>query len=364
VTSTGGSAGQAPVKPPGQAMRRVTTTRRIADAARASEERAWRWSARVAVLLPLGALVFAVAVLALKAWPAVKVNGFGFLTGSEWGGTGGAYSTTVTTHGVKHPQGAVYGAWPIIAGTIQSSAIAIIFAVPVSIGAAFALTERLPGWVSRPLGFAIEILAGIPSVVIGLWGLLTLGPFLAKHVYPVIADHAPDVPVLRYFRNPVGSGEGLLTAGIVLGLMIVPIITSTTRDLFLQVPTLPKEGGSALGMTDWEVAQKVTLPWVRSGIIGATVLGLGRALGETIAMVLVGGSALRLAANIYAPFGTIAATILSQLDGAEVDGTGFAVATLAELALVLAVISVAVNLFARVIITRSSRLSGPTGRGA
>jgi len=341
-------------------MRRVSVTRRIADAARASEERAWRWSARVAVILPLAALVFAVTVLAIKALPAIKVNGFGFLTGSAWS-YGSAYGTTVHTHGVAHPMGSQFGAWPIIAGTIQSSVIAIIFALPISIGAAFALTERLPGWVSRPLGFAIEILAGIPSVVIGLWGLLILGPFLAKHIYPIVADHAPNVPVLRYFRNPVGTGEGLLTAGIVLGLMIVPIITSTTRDLFLQVPTLPKEGGSALGMTDWEVAQKVTLPWVRSGIIGATVLGLGRALGETIAMVLVGGSALRLAANIYSPFGTIAATILSQLDGAMTDGTGFAVATLAELGLVLAVISVAVNLVARTIIRRTSALGPAVG---
>jgi phosphate transport system permease protein len=338
-------------------------TRRIADAARANEERAWHWSARVAVILPLAALVFAVTVLAIKAWPAIRVNGFYFLTGSIWN-YGNRYGTTVHTHGVAHPQGSQFGAWPIIAGTLQSSAIAIILAVPISIGAAFALTERLPGWVSRPLGFAIEILAGIPSVVIGLWGLLTLGPFLAHHVYPLVADHMPDVPVLNEFRNPVGEGEGLLTAGIVLGLMIVPIIASTTRDLFLQVPSLPKEGGEALGMTDWEVAQKISLPWVRSGIIGATVLGLGRALGETIAVAMIGGSALRLAPNIYSPFTTIAATILTQLDGALSDGTGFVVATLAELGLVLAVISVGVNLAARLIITRSSRLGAPVGRGA
>ena len=128
--------------------------------------------------------------------------------------------------------------------------------------------------------------------------------------------------------------------------MIIPIVASTTRDLFLQVPPLPKEGGEALGMTSWEVANRITLPWVRSGIIGASVLGLGRALGETIAVALVGGASLHVAPNIYQPFGTIAATILTQLEGALTDGTGFAVATLAELALVLAVISVAVNLAA------------------
>jgi phosphate transport system permease protein len=335
----------------------------MADAARANEERAWRWSARVAVVLPLAALAFAVAVLAVKAWPAIEVNGWGFVTGSQWN-YGSSYGATVHTHGVAHPMGSEFGAWAIIAGTIQSSIIAVLLAVPLSIGAAFALTERLPTWISRPLGFSIEILAGIPSVVIGLWGLLTLGPFLARHVYPIVADHMPDVPVLRYFRGPVGEGEGLLTAGIVLGLMIVPIIASTTSDLFRQVPRLPKEGGEALGMTDWEVASKVTLPWVRAGIIGATVLGLGRALGETIAVAMIGGSVLRLAPNIYQPFTSIAATILTQLDGALSDGTGFAVATLAELGLVLAVISVGVNMLARLIINRSARLGGPVGRGA
>jgi phosphate transport system permease protein len=146
--------------------------------------------------------------------------------------------------------------------------------------------------------------------------------------------------------------------------MIVPIIASTTRDLFLQVPALPKEGADALGMTQWEVARKVSIPWVRSGIIGATVLGLGRALGETIAVALIGGSALHLADNAYLPFGTIASTILEQLDSALSDATGFAVATLAELALVLAVISVGVNLAARLIISRSGRLGPPVGRGA
>src|SRR5580704_837345 len=216
----------------------------MADAARAGEEKVWRGSARVAVILPLGALLFAVTVLAIKAWPAVKVNGFSFLTGSQWN-YGSAYGATVHTDGVAHPMGSKFGAWPIILGTIQSSAIALIFALPISIGAAFALTERLPGWITRPLGFAIEILAGIPSVVIGLWGLLTFGPWLAQNIYPAMADVAgwfPNVWPFNYFRGPTGAGEGLLTSGIVLGMMIIPIIASTTRDLFISVPPLPKEG--------------------------------------------------------------------------------------------------------------------------
>ncbi|HUY66175.1 MAG TPA: phosphate ABC transporter permease subunit PstC [Acidimicrobiales bacterium] len=354
-----------PASPPASGVhpiRRSSLAWRIGGAIRANEEQAWRWSARVASLIPLGALAFVLTVLAVKAWPAIKVNGVGFLTSSSWK-PGNTYGATVHTDGVAHPLGASYGAWPMIAGTLQTSAIAVALAVPISIGAAFALTERLPRWLSQPLGFAIEVLAGIPSVIIGLWGVLTLGPFLSKHVYPIVADQMPDVPVLRYFRNPTGHGEGLLTSGIVLALMIVPIIASTTRDLFLQVPPLPKEGAEALGMTDAEVARRVTVPWVRAGIIGATVLGLGRALGETIAVAMISGSILgSVAPNIYGTMTTIAATIVTQLDSAATDGTGFATATLAEAGLLLAVISVVVNLIARGIVVRTSRLGAPVGR--
>ncbi len=359
----GGSTGL-PASPPasGVPIRRASLAWRIGGAIRANEEQAWRWCARAASLIPLGALAFVLTVLAVKAWPAIKVNGVGFLTSSSWK-PGNTYGATVHTDGVAHPLGASYGAWPMIAGTLQTSAIAVALAVPISIGAAFALTERLPRWLSQPLGFAIEVLAGIPSVIIGLWGVLTLGPFLSQHVYPIVADHMPDVPVLRYFRNPTGHGEGLLTSGIVLALMIVPIIASTTRDLFLQVPPLPKEGAEALGMTDAEVARRVTVPWVRSGIIGATVLGLGRALGETIAVAMISGSILgSVAPNIYGTMTTIAATIVTQLDSAATDGTGFATATLAEAGLLLAVISVVVNLIARGIVVRTSRLGAPVGR--
>lgn len=358
----GGTAGKSPaahLKP--SALHPGTFLRRIADGARASEEGIWKVAGRVAVTLPLVALVFALSVLLVKGYPAIRVNGWKFLTGKVWS-YGSGYGATVHTDGVAHPQGSSFGALTIISGTLQSSAIALIVAVPISIGAAFALTERLPSWISKPFGFAIEILAGIPSVVIGLWGLLTLGPILARDVYPFIGKHMPNVPVLNYFRgSPSAGGQGLLTAGLVLGLMIIPIIASTTRDLFQQVPPLPKEGAAALGMTDWEVAHKVTLPWVRSGIIGASVLGLGRALGETVAVALVSGSIIQFAPNAFGTMTTIAATILTQLDGAETDGTGFAVATLAELGLVLAVISVLVNLAARAIINRSSALGPSVG---
>jgi phosphate transport system permease protein len=343
--------------------RRAFGLRRVGSFLRGSEESVWRWSARVASLIPLVGLVFVLTVLAIKAWPAIRVNGPGFLTRSAWS-PGSTYGAPVRTDGVLHPVGSSYGAWPLIAGTLQTSAIALIVALPISLGTAFALTERLPRWLARPISFFVEILAGIPSVIIGLWGVLTLGPFLADHVYPFISNNMPNVPVLRYFKGNVGYGEGLLTSGLVLGLMIVPIIASTARDLFLQVPPLPKEGAEALGMTEAEVARRVTIPWVRSGLIGATVLGLGRALGETIAVAMITGSILgKVAPNVYGTMTTIAATIVSQLDSAATDGTGFAISTLAEAGLVLAVISVVVNVLARVIVNRTSQHLAPVGRG-
>ena len=328
----------------------------------ALEERLWRSGGRVAAIIPVIGLSLIVAVLAVKAWPAIRVNGWGYFSGSQWL-PGNTYGGVVRTHGVAHPLGASYGAWPLIWGTIQTSVIAVVIAVPLSIGTALALTERLPRWLAQPLGFFVEILAGIPSVIIGLWGVLVLGPFLAHHVYPLVANNVPDVWGLRYFKGSVGYGEGLLTASLVLALMIVPIIAATTRDLFLQVPALPKEGAEALGMTDAEVARRVTIPWVRSGIIGATVLGLGRALGETMAVAMVSGSVLgQVAPNIYSTMTTIAATIVSQLDSAATDATGFAISNLAEAGLVLAAMSIVVNVAARSIVRRTSRLAAPVGR--
>jgi len=343
---------------------RLAVLRRVRSFARTNEHHLWVAGGRLAAVVPVVALALTTLVLAWKAWPAARVNGLHFLVASAWK-PGSTYGAVTHTAGVAHPVGASYGAWPVIAGTLESSLIAIVIALPIAVGAAFALTERVGGWLAEVLRYAIEILAGVPSVLIGLWGALTLGPLLANDVYPLIARNTPDVPLLRFFRGPVGHGEGLATSGIVLSLMIIPIIASTTRTLFAQVPPLPKEGGEALGMTDWEVSRRITIPWVRAGILGAAVLGLARALGETIAVAMVSGSLLNtVAPNLYGTMGTIAATLVTQLDSAFVDGTGFEVRTLAELAVVLVVVLLVVNTAARLIIRRAGGPTAPVGTGA
>jgi len=313
--------------------------------------------------LPLVFLVLILAALVWKAIPAIEYNGFGFFGRTTWN-LGNLYAPLVTGHGVTHPPGASYGAVPLIVGTLASSAIAIILAVPVGIGTALVVVEKLPPRLSNGVGFCLEVLAGFPSVVIGLWGALTFGPFIAHHIAPVIARNAPDVPVLAYFRGNTGNGEGMLVSGLVLAVMIIPIIASTTRDLIRQVPSLPREGAAALGMSDWECARRVTLPWVSTGIVGAVVLGLGRALGETMAVAMVSGAELgAMPTNVYSTMTTIAATVVSQLDSALTDSTNFAVKTLAEVSLVLMLITLLTNVAARALVRRTSGTALPVGRG-
>jgi len=313
-------------------------------------------------LIPALALAFIVISLVLEAWPAIHCNGWSFFSSSAWN-PGGGYGAVITTC-APHAQGAAFGAGPLIAGTLASSAIALVIAVPVSIGAALVIVERLPRRIGTLVGLFLELLAGIPSVIIGLWGVLTFGPFISGHVVPVIARNMPDVPVLKYFGGSTGTGLGLLNSGLILAIMIIPIIAATTRDLIRQVPVLPREGALALGLSDWECARRVTLPWVGSGIIGAIVLGLGRALGETIAVAMVSGSVTgQYPGSVYSAMTTFAATIVNQLDGALGDATGYWLKTLAECALVLMAITLLVNVAARFLVRKVSGTALPVGRG-
>lgn len=312
--------------------------------------------------IPLVALAFIVVALLIKALPAIRVNGFKFFTTSVWN-QGNFYAPLTSTHGVPHPPGADYGALDLIVGTVESSFIALALAIPIGVGTALIVVEKLPQRLSNGVGFFLEVLAGIPSVIFGLWGYLTFGPWLSHHLAP-IANRIPDVPVLRFFRGPTGGGQGLLTTSLILTLMILPILAATTRDLLRQVPRPTVEGAVALGMTDSESMRTVTLRWIRSGVIGASVLGLGRALGETMAVAMVSGVILgRTAPTIWSSMNTIAAAIVTQLDAAFTDASGFAVRTLAELAIVLFAITLVANIGARMLVRKVSGTALPVGRG-
>jgi phosphate transport system permease protein len=359
-------AASAPVAGPGAGAGGVPLPRRAGQALRAAVRRgdAVRWLGLGGALLPTLGLGFILVVLLVEALPAIRFNGLHFFTRSVWDEGTGYNATIVNTGGVQHLSGASYGAVPEIVGTLATSAIALIIGVPVAVGAALVIVERLPRRLASGVSMFLELLAGIPSVVIGLWGAVTFGPFIAHHIAPYIANNMPDVPVFSYFRGATGNGEGLLVSGLVLAIMVIPIVAATTRDLIRQVPILPREGAIALGMSDAQCARKVTLPWVGSGIVGAVVLGLGRALGETMAVAMTCGVALgAVPGNVYTTMTTIAATIVTYLDTAFLDGTGFAVRTIAELALVLMIITLLVNILARMLVRRVSGTALPVGRG-
>ena len=327
-------------------------------------QRAIVYLSTATAVIPFLGLLAMVVILLVEAIPAVRYNGLSFFTSSLWS-PGNFYGTPIHDHGVAHLPGAHFGAWTLIAGTLESSLIAIIVGLPIAIGAAVLLVEKLHRRLAAGIGLCLEILAGVPSAVIGLWGIISFGPFLAKHVYPIL-ERMPNVPVLNFFHGSTGTvsatGQGLLTGGLVLAAMIIPLIASTARDLLRQVPTLTKEGAEALGLTSTESFMTVQARWTRSGIIGVTVLALGRALGETIAIAMVGGSVLQISPNVYGSMTTIAAAIVTQLDSALTDPTGLAVKSLAEAALVLMLISLVVNAGARALIRRSAKSAGlPTG---
>ena len=223
-------------------------------------DRAVRLVSLLGAAFPLAAVIFILAVLLINAYPSILYNGLGFFYRQAWAFGNFYGDQTVTHNGIIAPTGASYGALPFIAGTLLTSIIAFVVGVPIAIGAALMLTEKIPAVLRGRLSFFLELLAGIPSVIYGLWGLVALGPFLAAHVYPALARGLGFIP---WLAGPVGSGQGLLTAGLVLAVMIIPIVASTTRDLLAQVPALPREGALALGLTPWEAARYVQAALLR-----------------------------------------------------------------------------------------------------
>lgn len=282
-----------------------------------------------AFAISLAALaVLLLAQLITSSLPAIEAFGFRFVIESAW-----------------DPVMETFGALPFIYGTIVTSFIALLFAVPLSIGAAVFLTQYISPKVSYVLSFLIEIIAAIPSVVIGLWGIFVLIPFMREYAGPFLVEYLGFIPV---FQGPV-YGPSILTGALILTIMIVPIITSITKDAINTVPILQREGMIALGATRWEVITKVILPYARPGIIGGVMLGLGRAIGETMAITMVIGNAPQIPASLLAPGDTLASVIANQFSEAT---SVLHESALIELGLILFIIAILINICARLILRR------------
>jgi phosphate transport system permease protein len=300
----------------------------------------------LSLLIP-AALCAVVLFLLIFSAQAIGFNGFGFVTRVIWD-LGDLYGDPVTVRGVLVPSGANYGIAVFIVGTLLSSAIAILIAVPLSVGAAIFLAEAVPQKIRPVLSMLVELVAVVPSVVFGLWGIAVLVPFIGTVLGPVISKYLGFIPFLA--GGASGGGYGLLAASVVLALMITPIIATTLLDALLQVPKENRESAFALGATHFEVVSKAMLPMVRTTLIGGIVLALGRALGETMAVLMVSGGGLNiLPHSIFSPISTIASFIVSQLDSAEGDPTNMAVRSLAEIALVLFIITLLTNAGAKIL---------------
>ncbi|HQT65564.1 MAG TPA: phosphate ABC transporter permease subunit PstC [Acidocella sp.] len=300
----------------------------------------------LSLMIP-AALCAVVLFLAIYSAQAVSFNGVDFVSGITWD-LGNLYGDPVVVRGVQVPPGASYGILVFIVGTLLSSLIAILIAVPLSVGAAIFLAESVPAKIRPVLSMLVELVAVVPSVVFGLWGIAVLIPLMANYIGPGLSAVLGFIPF--FAGGTSGSGYGLLTTSIVLALMITPIIATTLLDALLQVPKENRESAFALGATHFEVVSKAMMPMVRSTLIGGIVLALGRALGETMAVLMVSGGAINIMPqNIFSPVSTIASFIVSQLDSAEQDPTNMAVRSLAEIALVLFIITLAVNAGAKLL---------------
>jgi phosphate transport system permease protein len=261
----------------------------------ARAESVFRFLSMAAALLVLALLAGVLISLCYGGWPALKEFRFGFLTQTIW-----------------NPVTERFGALAALYGTAITSLIAMILAVPVAFGIAVFLTETCPMWLRGPIATCIELLAAVPSIVFGIWGLFVLAPVLQHSVQPWLIDVLGDVPVIgKLFRGPP-FGIGLLTAGFVLAVMVLPFITSVMREVFLSTPRSLKEAAYGLGATQWEVIWDVVLPNARAGVVGGIMLGLGRALGETMAVTFVVGNAHRISGSLLAPGTTISASIANE----------------------------------------------------
>lgn len=286
----------------------------------------------LALCVPLLLLAIAIA-LGVAAWPALRTAGFSFLTSSEW-----------------DPSRGIFGAAPAIYGTLVSSALAIALATPLALGSAIFLSEFAPGWLRTPAAFLIDLLAAVPSVVYGLWAVFVLLPLLREHVMPFLADtlHLGGTP---FFSGPA-YGPSMLAAGLILAVMVLPYVAAVAREVLLAVPRSQREAALALGATRWEMIRDAVLPYARSGIIGGVVLGLGRALGETMAVTMVIGNRHDISSSLFSPGYTMASLVANEFSEATGD---LHLSSLMAVGAVLFAITLLVNGVARWLVWRVSR---------
>jgi phosphate transport system permease protein len=296
-------------------------------------------AAHGAAWLTLAMLAGIIVSLVVGAWPAIQEYGLSFLWRKEW-----------------DPVENKYGGLVMIYGTLATSAIALLIAVPVSFGIALFLTELSPKWLRRPLGVAVELLAAVPSIVYGMWGLLVFGPILATYVQQPLQAVFADTPLLGTLFSGAPVGIGILSAGIILAIMVIPFIASVTRDVFETTPPMLKESAYGLGSTTWEVVWKVVLPYTKTGVVGAIMLGLGRALGETMAVTFVIGNMNQLdSLSLFAAANSITSALANEFAEAN---PGLHQASLIYLGLVLFFITFVVLTFSKLLLSSLKRKEG------
>ena len=301
-------------------------------------DRLFEFATRFFAFLVLAVLAAIIVSLVVGSVPAMEKFGFGFLTSTDW-----------------NPVTEEFGALAPMVGTLVTSFIALLIGIPVSFGIALFLTELSPPWLRRPLGTAIELLAAIPSIIYGMWGLFVFAPVFADHVQPVLTQVLGPVPFIgALFRGPA-IGIGVLSAGIILAIMVIPFIASVTRDVFEIVPAVLKESAYALGSTTWEVVWNIVLPYTKTGVVGGIMLGLGRALGETMAVTFVIGNAHKLNVSLMMPGNSIASTLANEFT--EAVGELYTSA-LIELGLLLFVITFIVLSLSKLLLMSLARQEG------
>ena len=302
-------------------------------------DRIFGWLAKAAALFTLGMLIAILVSLTLGAWPAIDKYGLGFLTSTTW-----------------DPVKEEFGGLVMIYGTLMTSIIALLIAVPVSFGIAVFLTELSPAWLKRPLGTAIELLAAIPSIVYGMWGLLVFSPLLSTYVQQPLQALFLGVPILGAFVSGPPVGIGILSAGIILAIMIIPFIAAVMRDVFEVTPTLLKESAYGLGATTWEVVSTVVLPYTKAGVVGGIMLGLGRAIGETMAVTFVIGNFNQLdSLSLFQAANSITSALANEFAEA---GAGLHQAALMYLGLVLFFITFVVLSLSKLLLSQLKKSEG------